>query len=178
MDRRMFLAMNGSILVAGLAGCASLIADSETETPDRPWDQSDPITDPDGTHHLFVENHTEMTETAWLRVVREDGTSLVDGRYELPDGRGLKFEAIAAWERTYRIDVAIDGEDVATVEWETPECGPDSEAPGDVGSRNAAVQVVAAEADENRVSLTVDQCDAVVSPSVPTGPAETFRIDA
>ena len=176
MDRRKFLATTGIGLVTPLVGCLSGPTADQTTTPDRPWTPSDPIEDPDGTHHLFVENHTNTTEAAWLRVVREDGATLVDGRYELPDGRGIKFEEIAAWETTYTVELAIDGEDMATLEWYTEECGRDSEAPD--GSRNGAVRVKdVSDGDEQRVSFVMDQCDALYSPGVPIGPAEGFRLD-
>lgn len=179
MNRRTFLATIESILSIPLVGCLVGTTPDEGDSPERPWPPSDPIEDPDGTHHLFVENHTATTETAWLKVVREDGTSLVDGRYELPDGRGIKFESIAAWGTTYTIHLAIDGEDVASLKWDTEECGPDSEASGDSGSRNAVVRVKVASDNEDgeRVSLVVDQCDALHAPGVPTGSAEAFRLD-
>lgn len=179
MDRRTVLATTGIALSVPLAGCFSAVTGDETDQPDRPWPPSDPITHPEGAHHLFVENHTDSTETAWLRVVREDEATLVDGRYELPDRRGLKFEAIAAWEMTYSIDLALDGEGVTTMKWHTAACRPDSEAPRDCGSRNAAVRVMDTARDDNadRVSLVMDQCDALFAPGVPTGPADTFRRD-
>lgn len=179
MDRRTVLATTGIALSAPLGGCLSTLTAGEDSTPDRPWTAGDPSEHPDGTHHLVVENHTDTTRPAWLRVVREDGAALVDGRYELPDGRGIEFEDIAAWRTTYTIDLAIDGEDVASLEWSTDECGPDSEATGDSGSRNATVRVTepSDEDGEHRVSLVVDECDALYGPGLPTGPAEGFRLD-
>lgn len=187
MDRRAFLAMTGIALAAPLSGCASSAGrgddssdsgpSSGSDSSDRPWPPSDPIETPDGAHHLSVANHTDTTESAWLRVVREDGVTLVDGRYELPDERGIEFEAIAAWETTHAIDLAIDGEGVTSLEWHTEACESDSEAPGDGGSRNAIVRVTEGDSDEERVSLVVDRCDALFGPEVPTGPAEAFRLD-
>lgn len=178
MDRREFLAATGVSLAVPLGGCTSSGL-TASGSPDRPWTPSDFTESSDGVHHLFVENYTDTTEAAWLRVVREDGSALVDGRYELPDGRGIRFEDIAAWKTTYTIDLAIDGEGAISLEWYTEECGDDSEAPGGSGSRNAAVRVEAATAgtDVHDISLAVDECDALVAPRLPTGPATAFRLD-
>lgn len=172
MDRRTFLASTGIALSVPVVGC--LGGATGDGPPDRPWTPADRIEDPGGVHDLFVENHTDATEAAWIRVVRDDGAALVDGRYELPDGRGIEFDAVAGRERTYAVDLAIDGEDVASLEWATEACGQGSEAPG--GSRNAIVRVGMA-ADEHPVSLVVDECDALHGPELPTGPAESFRLD-
>lgn len=187
MDRREFLATVGVALAAPLSGCldetgtendsAGPRTSTGDDSSDRPWPPSDPVETPDGAHHLFVANHTDTTEQAWLRVVRKDGVALVDGRYELPDERGIEFEAIAAWETTYTIDLAIDGEDVTSLEWHTEACGSASEASGDGGSRNATVRIEDSDTGD-RVSFVVDQCDALFAPEVPTGPAEAFRLDA
>lgn len=167
---------DGDHVIAHPDCCRSGPTADQTTPPDRPWPPSEPIEKSDGTHHLFVENYTDTTEAAWLRVVREDGATLVDGRYELPDGRGIKFEDIAAWETTYTVELAIDGEDIAALEWYTEECSPDSEASD--GSRNGAVRVTdVSNGDEHQVSFVRDQCDAIYAPGVPTGAAETFRLD-
>lgn len=176
MNRRTFLASTGGGLSAPLVGCLGDTTADQTTPSDQPWTPSAPIEDPDGIHHLFVENYTDTSETAWLRVGCEDGATLVDGRYELPDGRGIEFDDIAAWETTYTVELAIDGEDVAALEWHTAACDPDSEAPD--GSRNGAVQVEdAADSNERRISFVTDQCDAIRVPDVPVGPAEAFRLD-
>lgn len=178
MDRRTVLATTGIALTAPLSGCSSPSAADKNGTPDRPWAASDPIENPDGAHHLVVENHTDTTRPAWLRVVREDGAALVDGRYELPDGRGIEFEDIAAWQTTYTIELAIDGDDVTSREWYTEECGSDSEAAGGSGSRNATVRVEEPSDDgDHQISLVTDECDALYGPGLPRGPAEGFRLD-
>lgn len=178
MDRRKFLVTTAMALSVPLVGCLDAATADGNGPTERPWTPSYPTDGPSGVHDLLVENHTDSTEAAWLRVVREDGATLVDGRYELPDGRGIEFEDVAAWATTYTIDLAIDGRDVTSFEWYTDECGPDAEAPEDGGSRNAAVRVEAASDDGGeRVSLVVDQCDAIVAGTVPTGPAEAFRLD-
>lgn len=175
MDRRQFLATTAVALSSPLVGCMDVTTAFDDSPPDRPWSPSEPVEDPDGAHHLFIENHTETTEAAWGRVSNEVGASLVDGRYELPDRRGLEFESIADWQTSYTIDLAIDGEDLVSLEWFTAECGPDSEAPD--GSRNASVRVTAASGDQKRVELLIDQCDALYAPGVPAGSADAFRLD-
>lgn len=174
MDRRQFLA-TAAAFSTPLVGCLDSIPLAGDGTPERPWGPSTPEENPDGTHHLFIENHTGTTEAAWVRVTSEDGETLVDGRYELPDMRGIKFEAIARWETTYTIDLAIDGEDRVSLEWVTAACGPDSEAPD--GSRNATVRVMEPSGNVDRVELLIDQCDALYGPGVPAGPADHFRLD-
>lgn len=179
MDRRSVLATAGSVLSVSISGCLRTTFAGENETVDRPWTASDPGGSADGAHHLVVENHTDTTRRAWLRVSNQEGAVVVDGRYELPDGRGIKFAEIAAWRTTYTIELAIDGDAVISLEWYTPNCGPDSEAPGESGSRNATVRIKepAGEDDEHQISLVVDECDALYGPGLPTGPADAFRLD-
>lgn len=179
MDRRGFLATTGAVLSPSVAGCLGDGTHDPSDDADRDGIAAKTTGAPDGVHDLFVENHTSTTETAWIGVVREDGARLVAGRYELPDERGLEFESIAAWETAYTVRLAIDGEDATSLEWYTKECGPGSEAPGDSGSRDAFVRVegpASAEGD-GRVSLVMDECDALHGPAVPVGPAESFRLD-
>lgn len=171
MHRRRFLATVGTLTPAGFAGCSALANDGR---PDRPWPPGEVVDDPSGTHDLYVENHLDTTEAAWLRVVREDDVVLVDGRYELPDGRAIRFDDLARWETAYTIELAIDGDDSRSLEWYTAECGPDSEAPD--GSRNAAVRVEQDEGDL-LVGLRMDECDAIIAGSLPTGAADVFRLD-
>jgi len=181
MDRRQFLAATGASLSVALAGCGFGGSDDRTGSTDRSPTPGDPTATPDGggSHDLYVENLTGRTETARIRLVRADGTALVDGRYELPDERGLEFEGIAAWETTYTVELAIDGSEPVSLEWYTKPCGPDSEAPGETGSRNAFVRLETGPTEDvaERVSLVVDQCDALYGPEVPVGPAEHFRLD-
>jgi hypothetical protein len=175
MDRRRFLVTGGVALSTPLVGCLDALPVAGDTIPERPWVQNDPVETPDGTHDLFVENRTETTEAAWLRVTSEGTDTLVDGRYELPDMRGIKFEGIARWQTTSPIDIAIDDENRVSLEWYTAECGSESVAPD--GSRNASVRVMEPSPDDDRVELRIDQCDALYAPSVPTGPAEYFRLD-
>lgn len=177
MDRRRFLATTGAALAPSVAGCLGGRTDDRSDDADRDRTTAETTGARDGVHDLFVENHTSTTETAWIGVVREDGARLVDGRYELPDERGLEFESIAAWETAYTIELAIDGEDATSLEWYTKECGPGSEAPGDSGSRNAFVRVQEPASEDGRVSMVRDECDALHGPAVPVGPAESFRLD-
>lgn len=175
MHRRRFLATTALALSGSLVGCLDGTIPFDGSTPDRPWPPIDPVDEPEGPHHLYIENLTETTEAAWVRVTSETGAILVDGRYELPDGRGITYEAIAAWETTYAIDLAIDGEDPVSMAWYTAACGPDGEAPD--GSRDAAVRVSEPSNVVDRVELRVDGCDEIHAPSVPAGSAESFRLD-
>lgn len=175
MDRRQFLATTAVALSTPLVGCVDDTPLAGDATPERPWPPSESVATPHGTHHLFIENHTETTEAAWVRVTSETVETVVDGRYELPDMRGIKFDAIARWETTYTIDIALDGEERVSLEWITAECGPDSEAPN--GSRNASVRVTDPATEGDRMELLVDQCDALYAPGVPAGSAEFFRLD-
>lgn len=173
MYRRTLLANAAVGSGLALAGCAAF---AETGTPERPWPASDPIDDPNGAHDLFVENHTERSEAAWLRLVRDDDAVIVAGRYELPDGRGIRFDDVAAWDRAYTVDLAMDGLGQRSLAWETPECGPGSETSDGHGSRNAAVRV---EEGDGGLALTlrVDECDALKAGGLPTGAAESFRLN-
>lgn len=175
MDRRRFLATGAVAISTPLVGCLDAPSNAGDTSPERPWVRTDPVENPEGAHHLFVENLTETTEAAWLRVTSDATETIVDGRYELPDQRGIKFERIARWETTYTIDIAMDGEDVVSVEWVTAGCGQESAASD--GSRNASVRVMEQSSDDDRVELLIDQCDAIYAPVVPTGPAEYFRQD-
>lgn len=178
MQRRKVLGTLGTTIAASVAGCTGLLGEGTAGGSQPPWSPSEPSDDPDGVHHLFIENRTETTETAWIRVDRDDGTTLVNGRYELPDERAIKFESIAAWERTYTIQLAIDGADIRTFEWRTDPCGNEQESPGGGGSRNAIVRLAAADAEaSDRVSLVVDECDAIYGPELPTGNVAAFRLD-
>lgn len=169
----------GSALSLSFSGCLRTTFAGENETSNRPWTASTTSGTRDGTHHLVVENHTDTTRPAWLRVSKHEGPILVDGRYELPDGRGIKFAEIAGWEMAYTIELAIDGEAMTSLEWTTPTCGPDSEAPGKSGSRNATVLIKdpVGEGEEHQISLVLDECDALYGPGLPTGPASSYRLD-
>lgn len=175
MHRRELVA-TGGLLLAGAGGC---LGSGDSEPPARPWTEREPIDDPEGVHDLYIENHTETAEPAWVRVVREDGEHLVDGRYELPDERGIEFAKIAAWETTYTVEVAIDGEPTRSVEWVTRSC--DGMESPEGGSRDAGVRVLAAADDpdqEHRIELHMNNCDAVgMASQLPAGPASTFKLD-
>lgn len=177
MNRRTFLATTGVVVAAAQSGCLGDSSAATDATPERPWPPRDPIESPDGPHHLVIANRTETTTSAWLKVTRDDGGVLVEGRYELPDRRGIRFSAIASWETEHTIHFAISGADVRPLTWTTDACGSGSEGSGTQGSRNALVRLRAAETDDaNRVSIVVDECDALVAPQVPVGPGETFRL--
>jgi hypothetical protein len=203
MNRRRFCTLGG-LAVAGLAGCLNNSDESDEEErgdgngtvsgfgngdddgngesagtgngDNGEWGEGESGRE-NAAHDLFVENHTDQTESAWIRVVSEDGNVLVDGTYELPDGRAIEFSDIAAWETTYSIDISLNDADVTTLEWTTKECGPGSEAP-EHGSRNAAVRYGAKDIEDGRqFDFVVDQCDAIIAGRLPSGPADGFRID-
>lgn len=178
MDRRSVLASAGGALTLSLGGCLGTNFGRDTETSPRPWTASTTTASPDGTHHLVVENHTDATRAAWLRVSEREGATLVDGRYELPDGRGIEFAELAGWETAYTIELAVDGGPTTTFSWTTPTCGADAEVSGQSGSRNATVLVEASagEGDEPQASLVVDECDGIYS-HLPAGPAASHRLD-
>lgn len=175
MRRRAVLVTAGMVSTMGMSGCATFLND---RPPARPWPESNVVEDSEGTHDLFVENHTETSEIAWLRVIRSDDRVLVDGRYELPNGRAIRFEDLAGWECTYTIDIAIDGGARTSFEWIVEACGPGAEAPGDTGSRNAAVRVEPPTGwNGEQLRFVVDQCDAIVAGAIPAGSAAYFRLD-
>lgn len=176
MQRRALLAMTGAVTTTLFGGCVDSLTDSGPADQD---DTTSPSGDDEGAHHLFVENHTDTTETGRVTVADEDGSMVVDDRFEFPDGRGIKFRNVADWETTYTVTIDVDGEDAESMDWTTPGCGPDSESPGDTGSRNGAVRIHDLESAEqdDRFTFVVDVCDAIKSPSVSVGPADSFRLD-
>lgn len=180
MNRRTLLSTTGIALATPLTGCLTSIRGDESPQPDRPWDETDQVENPDGVHHLYIVNHTDTTEPAWVKATSENDVTVVNGRYELPDERGIKFENVASWETTYTITVAIDGEEPTTLQWETPACGSDSEVQGEGGSRNGYVRVNDPRDDDgpHQLLLVVDQCDAIHGPEFPTGPAKNFELDS
>lgn len=102
LDRRTILKTAGIVVCSPLAGCGSDEPADEADSPDPPWAPSEPIESPDGVHHLYVVNHTDTSEAAWLLVVREDGATLVCSRYELPDGRGSSWKRLPPGRRPTR----------------------------------------------------------------------------
>ena len=179
MNRRSFLATVGVGLSTPLVGCVQAPGSLETDGPNGSSGTDDPTTSQEPTHDLVVENYTESTLTAQIRVVEQNGPTVVDGRYELPDRRGIEFDDIAAWERIYTIELAIEGADPAVLSWHTEECGAAAESPGSGGSRNATVRIEAGSEEEraHEISMVVDECDALYGPALPTGPAKGFRIE-
>lgn len=191
MDRRSFLATIGVGVSGSLVGCvqapgipgsdlpagSSATADSSGTDGTTEMDDSSTVNEP--PHDLVVENHTDTTLTAHIRLAEKNGDTLVEDRFELPHGRGIEFDDIAAWERTYTIELAIDGGEIASFSWHTDECGPAEESPGSGGSRNATVRIEPdpEKPDERQISMVVDQCDALYGPELPTGPADGFRVE-
>ena len=180
MDRRTFCATTAAGITATLVGCVGTTTDTdpETETLTRPELGTGTPTEsgpPARPHDLYVMNYTTTTEVATVRVVDGDGTAVVDGRYELPNERGIEFEDVGAWEGTYTVELTIDGTDLGPLTWETPSCASVDEAPR--GSRNGYVRVRNDEGDRLRATVAVDGCDAIVGTEHPTGPAQGFRVE-
>jgi len=163
MDRRRYLAATAAALTGSLVGCVG----TPTETEPTPSLTERPTT----PHDLYVMNYTTTTEIATVRVVDGDGTAVVDGRYELPSERGIEFGDIGGWERTYTVALTIDGTALEPLTWKTPSCSSVDEAPR--GSRNGYVRIRGD--DGLRATIAVDDCDAIVGPKYPTGPAQGFR---
>lgn len=179
---------NGSLRIEPDATDLSFVTDicdgirAGTEVPTGPADQFEvepdrdpelPTEDPDTRHDLVLENHDD--EDRRLAVTVEcDGDVLVDGAYELPDGRGAVFDDVAGREERYEIDATLDTGESASFTWETPSCN-GTEAPN--GSRNGAVAIESPHADES-LAFFQDQCDAIiVGADVATGPAEQFELE-
>lgn len=180
MHRRTVLCAAGVAVTGSVSGCLDRVQVlGENGTPERPWEASTLSETPEGVHHLYVVNRTETRMAAWIRVVRNDGAAIVDGRYELPATGGLEFGEIGAWETSYTIKVALDGRERISRYWSIATCGEDTLAPGDKGSRNGTLRILTASAadDGERATFVTDQCDQIHKPAVPTGPAEGFRLD-
>lgn len=176
MHRRTFL-RGIAVGVSGVVGGCLAAPNRGTEgRAPRPWPRRELLDTADGTHDLFVENLTEQPLDAWIRVVREDGGPVVDDRYELPDERGIRFDDAATWETSYTIDLAVDHAPIESFRWYTASCA--GEGGQTTGSRNGSVRVTSApdSAAGLEVEFVRDECDAIKSPTVPTGPADTFRL--
>ena len=187
MNRRSFLAAAGLGLSVPLVGCVQApgsrqndgpAGSSETDDAAGSSETDGPTTEDERRHDLVVENYTETTLMAEIRVLETD-TAIVDGRYELPDGRGIEFEDLAIWEHTYTIELSIEGGDPTAFSWQTKDCGAPEESPGSGGSRDATIRIEAdSEAQgDHQLSLLVDECDAIYGPQLPTGPANGFRLE-
>lgn len=170
MDRRTFCATTAGAITATLVGCVGTTTDAEPES-----ETPTPSTPPARPHDLYVMNYTTTTETATVRVVDGDGTAIVDGRYELPNERGIEFVSVGAWEQTYTVELTIAGNALQPVTWETPSCAGNEKA--SQGSRDGYVRLQADETDGFRATVAVDDCDAILGPEYPTGPAKGFRVE-
>ncbi|WP_435349659.1 hypothetical protein [Haloarchaeobius sp. HRN-SO-5] len=164
--RRRALLTTGATVSASLSGCLGrLAADGRgTDTgTERDWN---------GEHDLVLANYDD--EPRVLSVVVElDGETLVDGTYELPDGRGGVFEDIGRWEERYEIDAELGSGESETFVWETTGCADVDEAPD--GSRDGGVGIQSPHGD-GELSFYRDGCDALYG-DVPTGPASLFEVD-
>jgi len=171
MDRRTFCATTAAGITATLVGCVGTTTDAEPETQ-TPTD-AEPTARP---HDLYVVNDTTTTEVATVRVVNGGGTTVVDGRYELPSERGIRFEHVGVRKAAYTVELAIDSTALEPLTWETPSCASADRAPR--GFRNGYVRVREAGSGGLRATVTVDGCDEIVGPKYPTGPAHGFRVAA
>jgi hypothetical protein len=163
MNRRTLLATSAATVSLPLVGCVGTTSDPETpsETAATP-------------HDLYLVNYTATTEIATVHIVSGDGAAVVDGRYELPSERGLEFEGIGAWERTYTVELTIADTALDPMTWETASCETIEGAPR--GSRDGYVYVPDDESDGSQATLFVDDCDAIIGPEYPTGPAQGSRV--
>lgn len=178
MDRRTFCATTAAAVTGSLVGCVGTPtdADPEPETPTGTAPQTEtPTQSPAQPHDLYVMNYTTTTETATVQVIDGGGTDIVDGRYELPSERGIEFEDVGAWQRSYTVELSVDGTDLSPLTWATESCASVDEAPR--GSRNGYVQVRSDGADRLQATLAVDGCDEIIGPAYPTGPADGFRVE-
>jgi len=186
MRRRAFLTV-GATALAATAGCLDDIGDTtggDGSDEDRTDDTTtDPTTDPDdgetyepsedGDHYLYVENLDDETHLLDLVVVEaSSGETVLAGRYEAPDGRGMEFPDLAAWDETYEVTASlVDAGVTETFFWSIDDCT-GSMAPN--GSRNGSVRIAE---DAAELSFVVDACDALVAGgAVSTGPASNFRV--
>lgn len=178
MDRRTFCATTAASITATLVGCVGTTTDADPETETGTRSEPETPTQSESTaqpHDLYVMNHTTTTEVASVRVVDGDEAAVVDGRYELPSERGIEFQDIGGWERTYTVELTIDGTSLEPLTWKTSSCASVDEAPR--GSRNGYVRVQADKTGGLRATVAVDGCDAIVGPKYPTGPAKGFRVE-
>ncbi|MHC3381979.1 hypothetical protein [Haloarcula sp. H-GB5] len=189
MNRRQLLSV--SALSMSLTGCMGVSFDEDTEhnpptstateteretsTLNSETKSPAPSQTPEQPHDLYVVNYTTTTEIATVRVLGETGNAVVEGQYELPSERGIEFEDIGAWETEYTVELTIDGTELTPLTWFTASCASVDEAPQ--GSRDGYVQLHRDGSDRLQATLAVDNCDAIIGPEYPTGPAKGFRVE-
>lgn len=181
MNRRHFLSF--SALSLSLSGCQEISTiDSETDSSAPPQTTIDADTEsptltqaPEHVHDLSLVNYTATTEIATVRVLDGNGNAVVEGRYELPDERGIEFEDVGAREKEYTIELTIDGTELTPLTWFTASCASVEQAPR--GSRDGYVQLRRDGSNRLQVTLVVDGCDELIAPEYPTGPAQGYRLE-
>jgi len=194
--RRRTLLTTGAAALAATAGCLGRddsggtsggTDDPTTDDPTTEPPTDDPTTDPggdtyatfappeDAAHRLYVENLDDESHPIDVQVTAmATGETVLAGRFEAPDGRGIEFPAVAARDANYGVQVAlVDAAPAAAFQWNAQACPEDSEAPN--GSRNGSVRIAEDAAD---LSFVVDVCDALVAGTeVSTGPPGNFSLD-
>lgn len=128
----------------------------------------------DAAHRLYVENLDDTAHPVDLAVrAVASGETVLAGRFEAPDGRGIEFPAVAARDANYEVRVALVDRDLAALfQWTARSCD-GTEAPE--GSRNGSVRIAEGATD---LSFVVDACDALqAGAAVSTGPPGNFALD-
>lgn len=189
MNRRHFLSI--SALSMSLAGCmeesfgngtednppTSSVTETETEASatDSEIGSLTPSQTPEQPHHLYIVNYTTTTEIGSVRVLNENGNTIVKGQYELPSERGIEFEDIGTWETKYTVELTIDGTELTPLTWFTASCT--SVDGAQRGSRDGYVQLRQDGSSGLQATLAVDGCDEIIGPEYPTGLAQGFRVE-
>lgn len=182
MERRPLLATAGIVFSTPLVGCLGAVGNVGRigdEKGEREANSGGDGTDTEpGTHHLYLVNLDDESHRVDLEVV--DGAAdepVLEGTYEIPDGRGGEFREVAAWGERYEVTATVESGPSETFCWEIESCpGPkaeDDEAELRAGSRNSSVRI---EPDAADLSFVTDSCDAIIAGTeAPTGPARQFE---
>ena len=181
MERRQFISVSSMSFL--LSGCMGVTLSGSNES-DSPAVNATGSTTPDSAtetetleqpHNLYIMNYTTTTKTVTVSVLDENKNTILGGQYEVPYERGIEFEDVGAWQKTYEIKLLIDNTELSPLMWETASCASVEEAPQ--GSRNGYVRLRRADTDGFQATLTMDGCDQIVGPEYPTGPAQGFRVE-
>jgi len=144
------LTVGAALLPIGTAGC---LGNKERSNP-NPSDA-----DRNGTETLWVAN--DDTETHRLAVsvtVEPTSSTLLDGVYELPPNKGVKYDHYLEHGETYRIEATKDGSVTETSTVDVEGCGDDPMDPG--GDRTYVVQAFdAADMDTDGLATVARACD-------------------
>jgi len=113
MERRQFISVSSMSFL--LSGCMGVTLNGSNES-DSPAVNAAGSTTPDsatgtGTpkqpHDLYVMNYTTTTKTVTVSVLDENKNTIIGGQYEIPSERGIEFEDVGAWQKTYEIKLSI-----------------------------------------------------------------------